>query len=47
MNYVRQPDPIEALDVSVLQNQLLSPVLGIGDPRTDTRISFRRSSGNG
>lgn len=36
----RQLDAIEGLDVSILQNYLLSPVLGIGDPRTDTRISF-------
>lgn len=33
-------DPVGALDVSVLQNRLLAPVLGIGDPRTDKRISF-------
>ena len=31
---------VEALDVSYLQDRLLSPVLGIGDPRTDARISF-------
>lgn len=30
----------ENLDVSILQNYLLHPVLGIGDPRTDTRIDF-------
>ena len=29
-----------ALDVSVLQEQLLSPILGIGDPRIDSRIQF-------
>jgi uncharacterized protein (DUF1015 family) len=35
------PDnPVERLDVSILQNNLLSPVLGIGDPRTDKRIDF-------
>jgi uncharacterized protein (DUF1015 family) len=28
------------LDVSILQNYLLQPVLGVGDPRTDTRIDF-------
>ena len=28
------------LDVTILQNRLLAPVLGIGDPRTDGRISF-------
>lgn len=28
------------LDVSILQDYLLQPVLGIGDPRTDTRIDF-------
>jgi uncharacterized protein (DUF1015 family) len=33
-------DPVEGLDVSVLQNSLLAPVLGIGDPRTDSRIQF-------
>jgi len=33
-------DPVARLDVSILQNNLLSPVLGIGDPRTDERISF-------
>lgn len=33
-------DPVEGLDVSVLQNQLLAPVLGIGDPKTDKRIDF-------
>jgi len=33
-------DPVDGLDVSVLQNDLLSPVLGIGDPRTDKRIDF-------
>ena len=31
---------VDALDVSYLQNNLLAPVLGIGDPRTDRRISF-------
>ena len=33
-------DPVEALDVSILQNNLISPVLGIDDPRTDKRIDF-------
>jgi uncharacterized protein (DUF1015 family) len=33
-------DPVSALDVSILQDRLLSPVLGIGDPRTDPRIDF-------
>ena len=33
-------DPVGRLDVSILQNNLLSPILGIGDPRTDGRISF-------
>ncbi len=33
-------DPIASLDVSVLQNQLLAPVLGIADVRTDKRIDF-------
>ena len=33
-------DPVGVLDVSVLQNNLLEPVLGIKDQRTDTRIDF-------
>ncbi len=32
--------PVEVLDVSILQNNLLQPVLGIQDPRTDKRINF-------
>lgn len=37
---IRSRDPVKGLDVSVLQDYLLEPVLGIGDPRTDTRIDF-------
>lgn len=33
-------DPVESLDVSILYNNILSPLLGIGDPRTDERIDF-------
>lgn len=33
-------DPVASLDVSLLQDYLLAPVLGIGDPRTDKRIDF-------
>ena len=33
-------DPVKALDVAVLQDYLLEPVLGIGDPRMDKRIDF-------
>ena len=33
-------DPVSSLDVSILQDRLLAPVLGIGDPRTDPRIDF-------
>ena len=33
-------DPVEGLDVSLLQNKLLSPLLGITDPKTDSRIDF-------
>jgi uncharacterized protein (DUF1015 family) len=34
------PDPVERLDVSILQNHLLAPLLGIDDPRTSKRIDF-------
>lgn len=33
-------DPVEGLDVSILQEKVLAPILGIGDPRTDERIEF-------
>jgi len=33
-------DPVGRLDVSLLQNHLISPVLGISDPRRDKRIDF-------
>jgi uncharacterized protein (DUF1015 family) len=33
-------DPIGSLDVSLLQDRVLGPILGIGDPRTDQRIDF-------
>ena len=35
-----EADPVSSLDVSVLQQRLLAPILGIADPRTDKRISF-------
>jgi uncharacterized protein (DUF1015 family) len=35
-----ESDPVERLDVSILQNNLLTPVLDIGNPRKDTRIDF-------
>jgi uncharacterized protein (DUF1015 family) len=38
--YFRQPDPIESLDVSILQDFVLGPILGIDDPRTSRRIGF-------
>ena len=33
-------DPIGILDVSILQNNILAPLLGIQDPRTDSRVDF-------
>ena len=33
-------DPVKRLDVSLLQDSLMTPVLGIGDPRRDKRIDF-------
>lgn len=32
--------PVEGLDVSILQKEVLAPILGITDPRTDSRIDF-------
>lgn len=33
-------DPVDQLDVSILQNNLLKPILGIDDPRKSKRIKF-------
>lgn len=33
-------DPVSGLDVSILQDHILAPVLGINDPKTDPRIRF-------
>ncbi len=33
-------DPVDRLDVSILQNNCITPVFGIEDPRTDKRIDF-------
>lgn len=33
-------DPVERLDVSILQDNILAPLLGIDDPRTNDRIDF-------
>lgn len=35
-----EADPVNSLDVAIMQNNLLNPILGIGDPRTDKRIDF-------
>jgi uncharacterized protein (DUF1015 family) len=37
---IDRSDPIGSLDVSLLQDRVLVPVLGVGDPRTDKRIDF-------
>lgn len=35
-----EKNPVDQLDVSILQKNLLTPILNIGDPRTDKRIDF-------
>jgi uncharacterized protein (DUF1015 family) len=37
---IPENDPVNSLDVAVLQNQILNPIFGIDDPRTNTRIDF-------
>jgi len=37
---IPERDPVGRLDVSLLQDQLLAPILGVGDPRLDPRIEF-------
>lgn len=38
--HILSDDLVEGLDVSILQNHLISEILGIDDPRTDSRIKF-------
>ena len=37
---IPERDPVGRLDVSLLQDQLLAPILGVGDPRLDPRLEF-------
>jgi uncharacterized protein (DUF1015 family) len=37
---VSEQDPVLRLDVAVLQDRILGPILGVGDPRLDARITF-------
>lgn len=39
-HFARTRDPIEKLDVTLLQNYVLGPLFGIDDPRTSKRINF-------
>ncbi len=38
--YTNTTDPVEGLDVALLQKHILAPILGIDDPRTSKRIDF-------
>lgn len=40
VDFLVEPNPIERLDVSILQKFILAPLLGIGDARVDQRIGF-------
>ena len=37
---IPENDPVGALDISLLQNNLIEPLLGVSDPRRDKRIDF-------
>lgn len=39
-NLLDNPDPVEVLDVAILQKYVLDPLLGIEDPRTSKRVDF-------
>jgi len=39
-NYIPDDDPISQLDVSILHDNLIEPLLGVSDPRRDSRIDF-------
>ncbi|MFC2130566.1 DUF1015 domain-containing protein [Bacteroidota bacterium] len=38
--FLNNPDPVESLDVAILQREVLTPLLGVDDPRTSERIDF-------
>lgn len=38
--FIPREDPVARLDVSLLQDNLIAPLLGVQDPRTDDRIDF-------
>ena len=38
--FLNNPDPVEVLDVQILQREILTPVIAIDDPRTSERIDF-------
>ena len=39
-DHIKSDDPVEGLEASILQNHLLTPILDIDDPRTNSRIDF-------
>jgi uncharacterized protein (DUF1015 family) len=39
-HFARTNDPIEKLDVTLLQKYVLAPIFGIDDPRTSKRVNF-------
>lgn len=38
--FLNNPDPVESLDVAILQKYVLDPILGVDDPRTSKRVDF-------
>ncbi len=38
--YIKQDDPVESLDVMILQNLILDPILGITDIRSNPRLDY-------
>lgn len=39
-SHILSEDPVDGLDVAILQNEVLCPMLGIENPKTDRRIDF-------
>lgn len=39
-NLIPKSDPVNSLDAALLQNEVLAPIFGIDDPRTNNRIDF-------
>ena len=45
-NFINRASPLQALDVSILQEEILKPILGIKNTRTDKRLHYVSKNDN-